>query len=49
VPEGVKYLHEAAHDADVGIYFESNGHGTVLFSQSLRERLRGAVRGAGRS
>ncbi|KAG2489988.1 hypothetical protein HYH03_011617 [Edaphochlamys debaryana] len=41
-PTGVKYLHEAAHDADLGIYFESNGHGTVLFSKGLRERLQAA-------
>mmetsp|Transcript_7618 Transcript_7618/g.14412 ORF Transcript_7618/g.14412 Transcript_7618/m.14412 type:complete len:645 (+) Transcript_7618:148-2082(+) len=31
---GVKYVHSAAHDHfDVGIYFEANGHGTVLFGQ----------------
>ncbi|KXZ56114.1 hypothetical protein GPECTOR_2g997 [Gonium pectorale] len=41
-PTGVKYLHEAAHGADLGIYFESNGHGTVLFSQELLKRLREA-------
>ena len=30
---GVKFVHAAAHDNfDVGIYFEANGHGTVLFS-----------------
>lgn len=29
---GVKYVHAAAHDHfDVGVYFEANGHGTVLF------------------
>jgi phosphoacetylglucosamine mutase len=29
---GVKHVHSAAHDHfDVGIYFEANGHGTVLF------------------
>lgn len=28
---GVKYLHHAAKQYDIGIYFESNGHGTVLF------------------
>lgn len=43
-PPGVKYLHEAAHGADLGVYFESNGHGTVLFSTKLRERLTAAVR-----
>lgn len=30
---GVKNLHRKALEFDVGIYFESNGHGTVLFSQ----------------
>jgi phosphoacetylglucosamine mutase len=30
---GVKYVHAAAHDNfDIGVYFESNGHGTVLFN-----------------
>ena len=31
-PTGVKYLHHAAQQYDVGVYFEANGHGTVLFS-----------------
>lgn len=34
-PTGVKYLHEKAHEYDVGIYFEANGHGTILFSASF--------------
>lgn len=38
-PTGVKYLHEAAHHFDVGVYFEANGHGTVLFSKTLLARL----------
>ncbi|KAL0576361.1 hypothetical protein V5O48_005620 [Marasmius crinis-equi] len=33
VPTGVKHLHHAAERYDVGVYFEANGHGTVLFSQ----------------
>ena len=32
---GVKYVHHAAKHFDVGIYFEANGHGTVLFSDRL--------------
>lgn len=28
---GVKHLHHAAQTFDVGVYFEANGHGTVLF------------------
>jgi len=36
VPTGVKHLHHAAEKFDVGVYFEANGHGTVIFSpQSL--------------
>lgn len=33
-PTGVKYLHHAAERYDVGVYFEANGHGTVLFSST---------------
>lgn len=37
---GVKYLHEAAATLfDIGIYFEANGHGTVLAKPSIREVL----------
>lgn len=32
---GVKYLHEKATEYDIGIYFEANGHGTILFSEKL--------------
>jgi phosphoacetylglucosamine mutase len=39
-PTGVKHLHEAAHAFDAGIYFEANGHGTLLFKQSFLEALR---------
>lgn len=38
-PTGVKYLHEEAVKFDIGIYFEANGHGTVLFSDALLKRL----------
>jgi phosphoacetylglucosamine mutase len=38
---GVKYCHQVAHDAfDCGVYFEANGHGTVLFADQLSERIR---------
>jgi len=30
---GVKHVHAAAHSFDVGVYFEANGHGTVLFGK----------------
>jgi phosphoacetylglucosamine mutase len=36
---GVAHLHHAAQEADLGIYYEPNGHGTVLFSDSLRAAL----------
>jgi len=39
VPTGVKHLHHAAEHYDVGVYFEANGHGTVLFSQSTQDTL----------
>ena len=29
----MKHLHHRALEFDIGIYFEANGHGTVLFSQ----------------
>jgi phosphoacetylglucosamine mutase len=40
VPTGVKHLHHAAESFDVGVYFEANGHGTVLFSEEYREKLK---------
>jgi phosphoacetylglucosamine mutase len=33
-PTGVKHLHHAATKFDCGVYFEANGHGTVLFSDN---------------
>ncbi|EGO04561.1 hypothetical protein SERLA73DRAFT_173856 [Serpula lacrymans var. lacrymans S7.3] len=41
VSTGVKHLHHAAEHYDVGIYFEANGHGTVLFSQQIQNILSG--------
>ena len=32
VATGVKHLHHEAEKYDIGVYFEANGHGTVLFS-----------------
>ena len=37
---GVKYLHGEAHKYDVGVYFEANGHGTVLFSKKFDQILK---------
>ncbi|KAI9757932.1 MAG: hypothetical protein M4579_003268 [Chaenotheca gracillima] len=36
---GVKYLHHAATKFDIGVYFEANGHGTVVFSSSAMKTL----------
>ena len=38
-PTGVKYLHHAATKFDVGVYFEANGHGTVVFSELALKRI----------
>ncbi|XP_028077555.1 phosphoacetylglucosamine mutase isoform X1 [Camellia sinensis] len=40
-PTGVKYLHEKAAEYDIGIYFEANGHGTILFSEGFLHWLDG--------
>ena len=40
VPTGVKHLHHAAAERyDIGVYFEANGHGTVLFSPSAQRTI----------
>lgn len=36
---GVKHLHKKAHDFDIGVYFEANGHGTVLFSKRYQNLI----------
>ncbi|CDK28804.1 unnamed protein product [Kuraishia capsulata CBS 1993] len=36
---GVKHLHHKAQSYDIGVYFEANGHGTVLFSDNFVEAL----------
>jgi len=35
-PSGVKHLHHVAAKFDIGIYFESNGHGTLIFSENAK-------------
>jgi len=32
MPTGVKFLHHKAQEFDIGVYFEANGHGTVVYS-----------------
>jgi len=41
-PTGVKHLHKAAENFDIGIYFEANGHGTVLFKDSFMDAVKAA-------
>ncbi|KAK3517885.1 hypothetical protein QTP70_026212 [Hemibagrus guttatus] len=36
---GVKHLHHAAQEFDIGVYFEANGHGTVLFSKKAEKQI----------
>lgn len=37
---GVKFVHHAAlHNFDVGIYFEANGHGTILFNAKFYDLM----------
>ncbi|GAB7350572.1 hypothetical protein MBLNU459_g1148t1 [Dothideomycetes sp. NU459] len=38
-PTGVKHLHHAAARFDVGVYFEANGHGTVIFSSTALKTI----------
>jgi phosphoacetylglucosamine mutase len=39
---GVKFVHAAAHAFDIGIYFEANGHGTVVFGLKFNTWLAAA-------
>eukprot|EP00512_Aurantiochytrium_limacinum_P003136 CAMPEP_0171502158 /NCGR_PEP_ID=MMETSP0958-20121227/10006_1 /TAXON_ID=87120 /ORGANISM="Aurantiochytrium limacinum, Strain ATCCMYA-1381" /LENGTH=558 /DNA_ID=CAMNT_0012037149 /DNA_START=119 /DNA_END=1795 /DNA_ORIENTATION=- len=40
---GVKHLHHKAVEYDVGVYFEANGHGTVLFNPTFIRQLSDAL------
>lgn len=40
---GVKHLHHSALDMDVGVYFEANGHGTVVFSRKFGKKVQKAA------
>ncbi|XP_054018531.1 phosphoacetylglucosamine mutase [Dryobates pubescens] len=40
VKTGVKHLHHKAQEFDIGVYFEANGHGTVLFSKAAETKIR---------
>lgn len=43
VKTGVKFLHPKALEYDIGIYFEANGHGTVVFSDKLKKQINNAI------
>jgi phosphoacetylglucosamine mutase len=40
---GVKHLHHKALEYDIGVYFEANGHGTVIFSQKAKDMIAAAL------
>ena len=39
-PTGVKHLHHRAVQFPIGVYFEANGHGTVVFDEKTQELIR---------
>ncbi|XP_076060612.1 phosphoglucomutase 3-like protein nst [Oratosquilla oratoria] len=43
---GVKHVHHLALQYDIGVYFEANGHGTIIFSKKGRETIRAAANDA---
>ncbi|XP_043507439.1 phosphoacetylglucosamine mutase isoform X2 [Frieseomelitta varia] len=49
VPTGIKHLHNKALEFDIGIYFEANGHGTVLFKETVIKTIKEAVTNPERS
>ncbi|ODM96805.1 Phosphoacetylglucosamine mutase [Orchesella cincta] len=46
-PTGVKFLHHAAQEFDIGVYFEANGHGTTLFSENAVKTIKDAASSGG--
>ena len=45
VKTGIKHLHHAAQEFDIGVYFEANGHGTVICSSTARQTIKEAAKG----
>jgi phosphomannomutase len=43
VPTGVKHLHHAAMKYGIGVYYEANGHGTILVHSDIARRLQEVV------
>uniref|UniRef100_UPI00358EA8D8 phosphoacetylglucosamine mutase isoform X3 n=1 Tax=Myxine glutinosa TaxID=7769 RepID=UPI00358EA8D8 len=48
LPTGVKYLHAKAKECDIGVYFEANGHGTVLFGKRVLDKVAEIMQDSGR-
>lgn len=40
---GVKHVHRKAEEFDIGVYFEANGHGTVLFSNNVVNKMKSVL------
>lgn len=40
---GVKHVHHKAEEFDIGVYFEANGHGTVLFTKDVVDKMKAIV------
>ncbi|KAJ8866062.1 hypothetical protein PR048_033586 [Dryococelus australis] len=40
---GVKFLHEKALEFDIGVYFEANGHGTVIASEKTTRLIKDTI------
>ena len=49
MPTGVKHLHHRAMSFDIGVYFEANGHGTVVFDPEAEAKIRAAAGAGGNS
>jgi len=37
---GVKHLHHKALEYDIGVYFEANGHGTIVYDKNAESKIR---------
>lgn len=44
VSTGVKHLHHKAMEFDIGVYFEANGHGTVIFKDTAIQIIKNATK-----
>lgn len=44
---GVKYCHKKAHQYEVSVYFEANGHGTLVYSHDFHNKLQEKLNSSG--